>query len=46
MGDSSIGKTTIIVRIIEGCFKQGITGTIGVDYKMQKRKVQGEEVEI
>lgn len=46
VGDSSVGKTSIIVRIIEGCFKQGITGTVGVDYKLQKRKVQGEEVEV
>lgn len=46
VGDSSIGKTTIIVRIIEGNFKQGITGTVGVDYKLQKRKIKGEENEI
>ena len=46
VGDSSIGKTTIIVRIIEGAFKQGITGTVGVDYKMQKKKVQGQEYEV
>lgn len=46
VGDSSVGKTTIIVRIIEGCFKVGITGTVGVDYKVEKRKVQGEEVEV
>lgn len=46
VGDSTVGKTTIIVRIIEGFFKEGITGTIGVDYKMHKKKIQGEEVEV
>jgi GTPase SAR1 family protein len=36
VGDSEVGKTSIILRIIENSFKQGTTTTIGVDYKYQE----------
>lgn len=33
IGDSTVGKTSILLRIIEGSFKENITSTIGADYK-------------
>ena len=33
VGDSEVGKTSIIIRIIENSFKQSTMTTVGVDYK-------------
>ncbi len=39
VGDSAVGKTSILLRIINGSFKEGTASTIGADYKSQVRKV-------
>jgi len=46
VGDSTVGKTTLIMRVVEGCFKENITATIGLDYKHQTRKVAGRDVDV
>jgi small GTP-binding protein len=46
IGDSSVGKTSILLRIIEGQFKDNTPSTIGADYKSQTRKIEGENVEV
>lgn len=33
IGDSSVGKTSILLRVIDGCFKDNNATTIGADYK-------------
>jgi GTPase SAR1 family protein len=44
IGDTEVGKTSLIVRIIENAFNQNVVTTIGVDYKFQNKKILGEEV--
>jgi small GTP-binding protein len=44
IGDTAVGKTSILMRIIEGNFKEQVNSTVGVDYKYQERKVNGEDV--
>lgn len=39
-----MGKTSIIIRIIENSFKQATTTTVGVDYKYQEKQVLGQKV--
>ena len=46
VGDSTVGKTTLIMRVVEGCFKENITATIGLDYKHQTRKVASRDVDV
>lgn len=36
-----VGKTSIILRIYEGVFKEGTMPTTGVDFKSKKHKIQG-----
>lgn len=44
IGDTAVGKTSILTRIIENNFKEQVNSTVGVDYKYQERKVNGEDV--
>lgn len=44
VGDSEVGKTSIIYRIIENSFNEKVISTVGVDYKFQNKKILGEEV--
>lgn len=46
VGDSAVGKTSILLRVIEGSFKETTASTIGADYKSQIRKMEGEDVEV
>ncbi len=44
IGDSSVGKTSILLRVIDGCFKEDTKSTVGADYKSEVRKIEGEEI--
>jgi GTPase SAR1 family protein len=46
LGDSSVGKTTIISRVVEGSFKDKAMPTIGLDFKSMSRTVSGKEVDV
>lgn len=46
IGDSSVGKTSILLRIIDGCFKENNPSTIGADYKNEVRQIEGENVSV
>lgn len=39
IGDSSVGKTSILLRIIENSFKEDTPSTIGADYRSQIKKI-------
>lgn len=44
IGNASVGKTSIILRIHENIFKEKTTSTTGVDYNSRKQIINGEEV--
>ena len=46
IGDSSVGKTSILLRVLEGVFKEQTSSTIGADYKSEIRKIKVEDVQV
>ncbi|CAE7617344.1 rab1D [Symbiodinium microadriaticum] len=42
LGDSNVGKTSIISRLTTGDFKNSLAHTVGVDYKAKKLHIDGE----
>lgn len=46
IGDSSVGKTSIILRMTEGKFKENSHATIGADYRSEFRKIEEDDVMI
>lgn len=46
LGDSNVGKTSIIGRLTTGDFKTKMVQTVGVDYKMKKVTVDGEHIQV
>lgn len=46
LGDSSVGKSSLIHRITDNSFKQSLVSTVGVDYKVRKLQVNGENVQV
>ncbi|KAI5187752.1 Ras-related protein Rab-13 [Nematocida homosporus] len=46
IGESGVGKTSILQRFIENVFKKGFTSTIGIDFRSKRIKVDGVEVEL
>ena len=46
LGDSSVGKSSLIHRITDNTFKQSLVSTVGVDYKVRKLQVNGENVQV
>ena len=46
IGDSSVGKTCILLRIIQGSFKENAPSTIGADYKSQVTKIGKDDVQV
>lgn len=46
LGDTGVGKSSLMFRFSEGEFKQGLIGTAGVDYKMKNIEFIGKSVKI
>lgn len=46
LGDSSVGKSSLIHRITDNTFKRSLVSTVGVDYKVRKLNVNGENVQV
>lgn len=46
LGDSSVGKSSLIHRITDNTFKQSLVSTVGVDYKVRKLQINGENVQV
>ena len=41
LGDTGVGKSSLMFRFSEGEFKSGLIGTAGVDYKMKNIELAG-----
>ena len=46
LGDTGVGKSSLMFRFSEGEFKSGLIGTAGVDYKMKNIELSGKSVKI
>jgi GTPase SAR1 family protein len=46
LGDTGVGKSSLMFRFSEGEFKCGLIGTAGVDYKMKNIELNGKSVKI
>jgi hypothetical protein len=46
LGDSNVGKTSIIARLTTGDFKTKMVQTVGVDYKPKKVNIGGENIQV
>ncbi len=46
IGDSGVGKTSIITRYTEGTFTENTQATIGVDYKNAKVKIGDKQIKL
>jgi Ras-related protein Rab-8A len=46
LGDTGVGKSSLMFRFSEGEFKSGLIGTAGVDYKMKNIELAGKSVKI
>lgn len=46
IGDSSVGKTNILLRFTDDIFRASHTSTIGVDFKIKVVNVQGTKIKL
>ncbi|KAM8795304.1 ras-related protein Rab-18-B-like [Eudromia elegans] len=46
IGDSAVGKSSLLLRFTEGAFEPGLKPTIGVDFKAKKMVVDGRAVQL
>lgn len=46
VGDSSVGKSSILTRFVDDEFHDSLLSTIGVDFKFRKIKINGEDVKL
>lgn len=44
IGDSAVGKSSIVMRFVEDQFSESMAPTIGVDYKSKIFEVEGKNV--
>lgn len=46
VGQSSVGKSSILARFVDDHFEQSLLSTIGVDFKFRKTKMDNQEVKL
>ena len=46
LGDSGVGKSSIILRYAENQFTQNLMNSIGVDFKLKNIEVDGKNVKL
>jgi GTPase SAR1 family protein len=46
IGESSVGKSSLILRLAENQFQEGFISTIGVDFKIKEFDVNGDRVKL
>lgn len=46
LGDSSVGKSSLIQRLTDNTFKPCLVSTVGVDYKVRKLHLNGTSVQV
>ena len=44
VGDSGVGKTSLLVRYCEDAFQADYLSTIGVDFKIKRLEINGSQV--
>ena len=46
IGDSAVGKTSLLLRYIDDKFSQSFVSTIGIDFKVKRTRIDGQEVRL
>ena len=46
LGESKVGKSSLLLRFTEGVFKETIGPTLGIDYKIKRIQIEGFEVNL
>ncbi|XP_066423027.1 ras-related protein Rab-18-B-like [Molothrus aeneus] len=46
VGDSGVGKTSLLRRFTDGAFEPRLTPTVGIDFKVKKMLVEGRAVQL
>jgi len=46
LGDSGVGKSSILMRYIDGCFNGGYLATIEIDFKVKTLECEGQAVKL
>ena len=46
LGDTGVGKSSLMFRFSENEFKSGLIGTAGVDYKIKNIEMGGKSIKI
>lgn len=46
LGDSSVGKSSLLMRFTEGVFSANLATTVGIDYKLKKVKLEDLEIKL
>jgi small GTP-binding protein len=46
VGDSSVGKSSILTRFVDDSFDDNLLATIGVDFKFRRIKINNDDVKI
>ena len=46
LGDSDVGKSSLILRYTEETFNSKLVNSIGVDFKMKKREIDGKIIKV
>ena len=46
LGNSSVGKTSFIIKCTEDCFQEVYLSTIGIDYKEKEVIIEGKKYKI
>ncbi|XP_041282533.1 ras-related protein Rab-18-B-like isoform X2 [Onychostruthus taczanowskii] len=46
VGDSGVGKSSLLRRFTDGAFEPRLTPTVGIDFKMKKMVVEGRAVQL
>jgi Ras-related protein Rab-8A len=46
IGDSGVGKTNILLRYCDNCFKPAYSSTIGVDFKVKTLQVEEYKIKL
>jgi len=46
LGDSGTGKSSVILRYTEDTFNSSLVSSIGVDFKIKKKEIDGKIIKI
>ena len=46
IGDSGVGKTNMLLRYCDGCFKPNYASTVGVDFKIKIIQVENLKIKL